>query len=743
YTTLFPISNDQAQAQAIAHQLRLSHLLDGRAFTDMAVVVRSKDQLAPIDLACRQAGVPVVRAGDDIQLRDEPTVASLLAAARLADGASVNLTDWPDVIASPLASGWSGKEGCLIGTADESIAGDALSHDSRNLWPAVQAIAAQVRRQVPSSDQPPTSMSESEVNFEASACAVDDRSGWTVTSSVDQSMVDGLVHCLGAGRRAAATGSVVDVLWAIWDSSGWEDRLVSWSEQGGEVAIDANRQLDAVIALFRLAEQFRAVDATAGIRSLSQAVAAADLPDDLPASSVGLVPAVRLATAHRVRGQSWPMVVVAGVNDDSWPAPAPRASMIDLEGIDERIVAPDRRLHQQGETRLLALACAAAEEELWVTAVDGDDCSVSPLFERLAIPEEHDAPQDAIPAWSVEQMLGNWRMTLADEGAHPGLRQAASDRLAQANQWLSPNWAQPASWWFVGAGQDAPAPRSAVSIAASGVDELLVCPRRWFLSSQAKGQLPNPTPARLGSLVHRLVQDDPGDLPGLEEALKQYWSSDGFAAPWLERSQYRSTQAMLARYDQWRAASDWTTVANEVELHYRFDLDGPVELRGRIDRLTRDPQGRIWVIDFKTGRTAPSLAQVAANAQLGLYQWAIAQGALAMCLEPTDILGGAQLIYLGMSAGAKAPALPKVLTQASLLTHPTLPPSSRLSDLSKSSLVSSAQAVGAFPCWLDQILVAVVARLHSGHYPAAPSGLCSRCPFRLGCPSSSTDDGEQ
>jgi len=56
---------------------------------------------------------------------------------------------------------------------------------------------------------------------------------------------------------------------------------------------------------------------------------------------------------------------------------------------------------------------------------------------------------------------------------------------------------------------------------------------------------------------------------------------------------------------------------------------GPLEvwLEGRADRLDRAADGSLVVVDFKTGATVPSKAAVAENAQLAVYQLAIALGA--------------------------------------------------------------------------------------------------------------------
>jgi RecB family exonuclease len=87
-----------------------------------------------------------------------------------------------------------------------------------------------------------------------------------------------------------------------------------------------------------------------------------------------------------------------------------------------------------------------------------------------------------------------------------------------------------------------------------------------------------------------------------------------------------------------------------------LDLPGgeQVRLTGFADRLELGSDGRVVVVDLKTGRTKPSGPQVRGNLQLGLYQLAVDHGAVDG-LEglPTGHAhaGGAELVQLGLTEG--------------------------------------------------------------------------------------------
>jgi RecB family exonuclease len=82
--------------------------------------------------------------------------------------------------------------------------------------------------------------------------------------------------------------------------------------------------------------------------------------------------------------------------------------------------------------------------------------------------------------------------------------------------------------------------------------------------------------------------------------------------------------------------------------------DEQVRLSGYADRLELDADGRIVVVDLKTGRSAPSGAAVQRHVQLGLYQLAVDRGAVDPIVEGPVEAGGAELVQLGLEDGSDA-----------------------------------------------------------------------------------------
>ncbi|CKU47841.1 ATP-dependent DNA helicase [Mycobacterium tuberculosis] len=164
---------------------------------------------------------------------------------------------------------------------------------------------------------------------------------------------------------------------------------------------------------------------------------------------------------------------------------------------------------------------------------------------------------------------------------------------------------------------------------------------------------------------------------------------------------------MIQAFVQWRAQSrsELTEVGVEV------DIDGALEdgsgqarkirLRGRADRLERDPAGRLVIVDIKTGKTPVSKDDAQQHAQLAMYQLAVAEGLVRAGDEP----GGARLVYVGKS-GAAGVAERK---------QDPLTPAAR--DEWR-NLVRQLAAATAGPQF--------IARRNDG---------CTHCPLRPGCPA--------
>ena len=133
---------------------------------------------------------------------------------------------------------------------------------------------------------------------------------------------------LEAARRSEADGADPRyTLWQAWHRSGLQRRWLAASERGGTAGAKADADLDAVTALFDVAEQYVSRTAGASLRGLVEHVsalgplpAAGDPPPDIDG--------VTVVSAHAALGREWDVVVIAGLQEGLWPNTTPRGGVL-------------------------------------------------------------------------------------------------------------------------------------------------------------------------------------------------------------------------------------------------------------------------------------------------------------------------------------------------------------------------------------------------------------------------------
>src|SRR5699024_7009449 len=128
----------------------------------------------------------------------------------------------------------------------------------------------------------------------------------------------------------------------------------------------------------------------AGVGGLLELVQDERIP--APMASYGDADAVTIASAHAAKGLEWPLVAVAGVQEDTWPDLRPRASLLGLpelldaaEGIEVARPMADRLAD---ERRLFYVATTRASQRLVVTAVADGEHAPSRFVADLAGTDE-------------------------------------------------------------------------------------------------------------------------------------------------------------------------------------------------------------------------------------------------------------------------------------------------------------------------------------------------------------------
>jgi DNA helicase II / ATP-dependent DNA helicase PcrA len=168
----------------------------------------------------------------------------------------------------------------------------------------------------------------------------------------------------------------------------------------------------------------------------------------------------------------------------------------------------------------------------------------------------------------------------------------------------------------------------ALSLSASDLDLYLTCPLKYKFR-RVFGIPQEPTiNQRFGILIHSVLErfhKDSGEgetgadgLAGLMDLFEASWRRSGFGTSDDElQFRDRAREAMRLYWERERE-----TEGEPVWLERKFDVRiGPHQVRGRVDRVDRLPDGSYELIDYKTGERK-SEAELENDLQLALYRLA-------------------------------------------------------------------------------------------------------------------------
>lgn len=663
-----------AEHAYIAHAIRSWHLDEGVPWDQVAVVARSGSEVAALRRALAAASVPVSVLGSQGALRDEPAVQPLLHAMRVV----VHGLE-PESAAALLLSSLGGLDAVALRRLRRAVRTEELAGGGGR---SSDALIVEVLQDPAHAEQLP--------------------------SGVRRNVV-ALARVLAAGRAAAAApgATAQTVLWALWDTAGLADRWRAAALAGGAGGARADRDLDAVLALFKAAERFVERTPHAGPGAFAEYVSAQELPADSLAAQGGPESAVSVLTPAGAAGGEWEAVVVAGVQEGVWPDLRLRDSLLGAQGLVDVAAARGvaghvdaRRAVLHDEVRSFLVAVSRARRRLLVTAVEDVETIPSALVDLVEPPADEgpDHRRRDVPVpLDLRGLVQTTRSRLLETlGTGDGRGADALAHLLAALAEAGVRPADPRRWYGVApVSSEAPlwGPDQRLRVSPSKVDAVTRCPLRWALEA-AGGSGAEALTQSLGTLIHAVAEDLPaGTRQELHARLAQRWGELGLRPGTVDMLTRRRAEAMIDRLAAHVAAAGEVV---GVETEFRAEV-GRAVLTGTVDRLVRVGDA-VRIEDLKTGG-AISKDEARRNAQLGAYQVALAEGAFG------DVpSAGAALVYVGGT------------TKGPVERH------------------QEPLATADDPRWAHDLVVGAADLMAQAAFTARTNPACDFCPVRRSCP---------
>ena len=668
------VTSVTAEARYVALRLREAHLRDGIEWSQMAVLLRSPSgRLAELQRACALAGVPVVVNAEALALAEQPAVRPLLLMARAAlDPGALTHDDAEALLLSPYGGA------------------DALG---------LRAIRQEFR----STGSPSRSILDGVLGHDAMA-DLDAR----VVAPIKR-----IAALIESARKSNIKGAQAeDMLWAIWSKAGddpkqplgeqWRRRALA----GGVDGQRADRDLDAVVALFEMAARFADRKAGATPDSFFDELLQQEIPGDTIAAKAQRSDVVEILTVHSAKGREWDVVAVMGVQEGQWPNLKLRGSLLGSELLiaavergtrsEEEVLRGATPALLDDERRLFHVAITRARSQVIITAVrDKDDHRPSQFFEEVSEFEgAHVVEIDRVPRQlTMPALVASLRHEL--NGPH-ATEAAAVLAMLRAEGVTT---AEPSQWWgALPLTSDAPViDPEHLWVSPSAVESFETCQLRWFL--ERHGGTPGESSAQsIGTAVHKLAErlKEDADLATLQSELDRIWPELDEIGGWFGDREKARVSEMIEKLVAWHQNN--SRRLHNVELKFDDLIEG-VRLVGKIDRVEFDEAGNAVVVDLKTSKTPMSKTDAQENPQLSLYQLALNAGLLDQYFDERPEVAGAELVY---------PASGK-----------------------------SAATRNQAPIDIDQTtqrLVAVATGMASSAFDAVVNDQCAKCPAQTSCP---------
>jgi len=314
--------------------------------------------------------------------------------------------------------------------------------------------------------------------------------------------------------------------------------------------------------------------------------------------------AVNILTIHSSKGLEFPWVFVTNLVTQRFPSRDRREQIpVPTDIIREELPTGDENL--QEERRLFYVAATRAKDKLFLTASrfygEGKrERKISPfIVETLG-----------------ETLVANMvkKQVVQSPGQQLSLLEIFNANIQNQEQ-KKPQ-------------EETPSIYTPTYISYSQLQTFQTCPLHYKLRYILNVPTPASPALSYGISVHSSLRDffqllqnkEPVNAEQMHDILQKNWIKVGYSGKAHEEKSFKQADSMLVSFAEKSLEERPDTIA--IELPFNFWLKpqaGGLKVGGRIDRIDRLADGRIEIIDYKTGNNVPTEKKVKEDFQLSFY----------------------------------------------------------------------------------------------------------------------------
>ncbi|MDA2996867.1 MAG: ATP-dependent DNA helicase [Actinomycetota bacterium] len=649
-------------ANYIAHAFRTAHLRDGVAWSQMAVILRSPGAgVSAISRAFALNNIPVRIDSDAQALGENPAIKPILTIAQIALGTIKLIPSNWDLIEEILFSEFGGAD--ALSLRQMRIDLGKLREPGDEAKPSTQIIL----EIIDNNDAPLP---------------------WEQLLSLKR-----IADVIAEARKVVRMNSkgskkvdIADLIWAIWSTAKnyegdslattWRNRAL----KGGMRGAAADRDLDAVITLFESARRFAERMPDSDPQLFLDQILSESIQSDAIAAHGQRGEVVSVMTVHSAKGLEWDLVAITGLQEGVWPNLKARGSLLGSERLveSERTESTARREIEtsaanalvEDERRLLKVAISRAKQALVVTAYSKeDDSEPSQYFEEIyeAVhgtssieAEVLDLPRSLTPQALVSTLRRN--LEASDSKKSDSENKEFSAKLLQTLAVREIQSAKVENWLgglSLSTTEPILPPDAQVSVSPSNLQSFSECGLKWFIEKSG-GRDGDSTAQLLGIAIHSLaamLKGEPGlTFDELATRLENGWQLIDGNKGWVRDYQFKLALEKLEKFYKWYSTNKSNRTLFAVEAEFNKVI-GRALFNGSVDRVEVDSEGRVYIVDLKTGAPDISKKKAEDHKQLAGYQLAVYEEAFTGESPGTES-AGAELLFLG-TGGNSASAKPQ------------------------------------------------------------------------------------